>query len=632
MDEAALRPVPPVDWTDPVLGRSIVASIHAAYVGLFLATGRVFDAGQRARALLRAVEADDCAGRAIAATAHLGVLAASGDLHLAEEQWRNVCDLSRQARAPLLRVRAALVWIDAMARAGRARDAQRLLDAQGRMIRVTPPQLRSAIEHRLSRLTGAVSDAIAPPSHPTVSGDAAATLVHLVHAEDEDSSAVRALIARLARDLSASRVEVLSAAAGPVSVVAGVGAGLPTELGGRILEAGISITSARDGRGCEMGVPMRWSSRLVGALVCRWPMDRQPPPQALDVLALGAAIGAPRVDGLVSRARETAMASTAVPELIGASAAIAEVRRSIERAARAPFAVLIEGESGVGKELAARAIHQLSARRERRFCDVNCAALPDELLESELFGHARGAFTGALSDKAGLIEEADGGTLFLDEVADLSPRAQAKLLRVIQQQEIRRVGETFARKVDVRLVTAANRDMRREATERRFRADLLYRLDVIHVWIPPLRDRPEDIPILAQHFWRTAAERVGSMATLTSDVIAALARHPWPGNVRELQNVMSALAVAAPSRGRIRSSLLPPVIAAAAVPDCMTLCEARVEFERRFIEAALARAGGSRTRAAQALGVSRQGLLKTMARLRIAARADREPCDERSGA
>ena len=141
-----------------------------------------------------------------------------------------------------------------------------------------------------------------------------------------------------------------------------------------------------------------------------------------------------------SVARDVAVASTSIPELVGSSQAIDEVRRAVTRAAAAPFAVLIEGESGVGKELVARAIHCLSPRRERRFCDVNCAALPDELLESELFGHARGAFTGAITERAGLVEDADGGTLFLDEVADLSPRAQAKLLRVLQQQEVRRVG------------------------------------------------------------------------------------------------------------------------------------------------------------------------------------------------
>jgi transcriptional regulator with GAF, ATPase, and Fis domain len=279
----------------------------------------------------------------------------------------------------------------------------------------------------------------------------------------------------------------------------------------------------------------------------------------------------------------------------------------------------LEGESGVGKELVARAIHCLSPRRERRFCDLNCAALPDELLESELFGHARGAFTGAITERAGLVEEADGGTLFLDEVVDLSPRAQAKLLRVLQQQEVRRVGESFSRKVDVRIVSAVNRDLRAESAAGRFRQDLLYRLDVIRIRVPPLRERPEDIPLLAQHFWRIVAPRVGTRAVLAHSTVTALARYSWPGNVRELQNVMSALAVAAPGYGQVRASLLPQVVTGAPVIQATRLADARLEFDRRFIEMALARAAGKRARAARELGLSRQGLLKMMARLGVAA-------------
>jgi two-component system response regulator HydG len=294
----------------------------------------------------------------------------------------------------------------------------------------------------------------------------------------------------------------------------------------------------------------------------------------------------------------------------------------VTRAASAPFAVLIEGESGVGKELVARAIHCLSPRRERRFCDLNCAALPDELLESELFGHARGAFTGAITERAGLVEDADGGTLFLDEVADLSPRAQAKLLRVLQQQEVRRVGESFSRKVDVRIVSAVNRDMRAEAAAGRFRQDLLYRLDVIRVRVPPLRERPEDIPSLAHHFWKMVASRVGTRASLARGTITALSRYSWPGNVRELQNVMSALAVAAPAQGQVRPALLPQVISGAPAAGATTLADARAQFERRFIEIALARAAGKRARAARELGLSRQGLLKMLVRLGLTDRAE----------
>jgi transcriptional regulator with PAS, ATPase and Fis domain len=248
---------------------------------------------------------------------------------------------------------------------------------------------------------------------------------------------------------------------------------------------------------------------------------------------------------------------------------------------------------------------------------VNCAALPDELLESELFGHTRGAFSGAVVDRAGLFEEADGGTLLLDEVADLSSRAQAKLLRAVQQQEVRRVGESFSRKIDVRVVAAANRDMRAEAAAGRFRQDLLYRLDVVRIHIPPLRERPVDIPVLAEHCWNAATARTGSKARLSPATLAELSRYQWPGNVRELQNVIASLVVAAPHRGWVRPSLLPPVIGLATTVSSGRLAEAREQFERRFVELALARAGGNRARAARSLGLSRQGLMKTLVRLRL---------------
>ncbi len=243
--------------------------------------------------------------------------------------------------------------------------------------------------------------------------------------------------------------------------------------------------------------------------------------------------------------------------------------------------------------------------------------IPEDLLDSELFGHARGAFTGAVADRPGLFEDANGGTLFLDEVADLSPRGQAKLLRVLQQHEVRRVGETFGRTVDVRIVAAANRDMRTEASAGRFRQDLLYRLDVIRIHVPPLRDRPEDVALLAEHFWRDASARVGSAARLTHGVLTELTRYHWPGNVRELQNVVAALAVAAPSRGRVRPGLLPAVVTGATSVTALRLDEARTQFERRCVEVALARAGGNRSKAAAQLGLSRQGLLKMIVRLGI---------------
>ena len=268
---------------------------------------------------------------------------------------------------------------------------------------------------------------------------------------------------------------------------------------------------------------------------------------------------------------------------------------------------MLEGESGVGKELAARAIHQLSARRERGFCDINCAALPDDLLDSELFGHARGAFTGAVVERPGLFESAAGGTVFLDEVADLSLRAQAKLLRVLQQQEVRRLGETFTRRIDVRLVTAANRDLVDEAAAGRFRSDLLYRLDVIRIRIPPLRERPEDVVPTRPALLAGGGPRVGTTASLSHGVLSSLSRYQWQGNVRELQNVMAALAVAAPSRGQVRPHLLSAAITGATAVTSARLGEARAQFEKRFLESALARNSGNRSRAAKELGLSGRG-------------------------
>ena len=295
------------------------------------------------------------------------------------------------------------------------------------------------------------------------------------------------------------------------------------------------------------------------------------------------------------------------------------VRTAIERAAPSPFPVLIEGESGAGKELVARAIHARSTRRTRGFAALNCAALSDDLVEAELFGHARGAFTGAIAERAGLFEEADGGTLFLDEVGELSARAQAKLLRVLQEGEIRRIGETRPRRVDARIVAATNRSLEEDARTGRFRTDLRFRLDVIRIDVPPLRGRPEDIAELARYFWARVTERIGSRAVLGADALGALARHDWPGNVRELQNVLAAMAVSAPRHGALGSGALPAGIGQRS-SDGLTLDEARRRFDQGYIRAALARAGGSRTRAATDLGLTRQGLAKLIERLGIAAR------------
>ena len=312
-----------------------------------------------------------------------------------------------------------------------------------------------------------------------------------------------------------------------------------------------------------------------------------------------------------SRGRRT---PTRSGELLGVTPAMAALRQSVARAAAAPFAVLIDGESGSGKELVARAIHRGSGRRQKPFCTLNCAALPDDLVEAELFGHARGAFTGAIADRAGVFEEAHGGTLFLDEIGELTTRAQAKVLRVIQEGELRRVGE------NVRGGSTSGScrrpiGLRQEVEAGRFPLDLLYRLDVVHT-VPATR-AAGGCAVLAEHLWRDATLRVGSRATLGTAAMAALTRSDWPGNVRELQNVLAALAVRTPRRGVVPASALPSCFGEGAPGEQWSLDEARRTFEHRFVRAALVRTGGHRGRAAAELGVTRQGLAKLMARLGI---------------
>jgi len=305
--------------------------------------------------------------------------------------------------------------------------------------------------------------------------------------------------------------------------------------------------------------------------------------------------------------------------LIGDSVVMRDVRAQIALAARAPFPVLVRGESGCGKELAARAIHALGQRRHRHCAAINCAALPDDLIESELFGHVRGAFTGAANDRTGLFDEADGGTLFLDEVGELGGRAQAKLLRVLQDGEVRRVGENHPRRVDVRVIAATNVSLEDAVRRGVFRADLFYRLDVVRVRMPALRERRDDIPMLARHLWQDCAARVGCRARLDDRVLDVLARHDWPGNVRQLQNTLAALAVRGPTRGRVTVDDLPSDVRCPGTPPtCLTrtgLDAARREFESTYVRDALSRAGGRPSQAARDLGLTRQGLSKLVRRL-----------------
>ncbi|MGQ9371449.1 sigma 54-interacting transcriptional regulator [Azospirillum sp. ST 5-10] len=266
--------------------------------------------------------------------------------------------------------------------------------------------------------------------------------------------------------------------------------------------------------------------------------------------------------------------------IIGRSAAVQKILQQVELVGPTDASVLITGESGTGKELVARAIHEASRRSGRPLIRVNCAAIPRELFESEFFGHARGAFTGALRDRVGRFELADGGTLFLDEVGEIPLDLQGKLLRVLQDSQFERVGDERTRKVDVRIVAATNRDLRAEVERGRFRRDLYFRLDVFPIETPALRERPEDIPLLAAHFLRDAARKGGAGAlTLTEGDVRKLLAYPWPGNVRELQNVMERAAILAQS-GRIALDLPEPGAEAAPAPEPSGAALLAIETER----------------------------------------------------
>lgn len=310
--------------------------------------------------------------------------------------------------------------------------------------------------------------------------------------------------------------------------------------------------------------------------------------------------------------------------LIGGSAAMRAVYGVIRRAGPTDATVLITGESGTGKELVARALHQSSRRRARPFVALNCSALPGELVESEMFGHARGAFTGADRERQGLFEAASGGTLFLDEIGDLAAPAQAKLLRALEERAITRVGETRPREVDARVVAATNRSLERMIEQGAFRDDLLYRLRVISVEIPPLRDRREDIPAIAIHLVRELADRHGRrIESIGADARQALLAHDWPGNVRELRNALEravALAdgtelTAADLPGTVTGSdaaLRPADAALAGLPYDEARDRARLAFDRAFLGATLERHDGNISRAAEALGLHRQSLQRLL--------------------
>jgi len=310
--------------------------------------------------------------------------------------------------------------------------------------------------------------------------------------------------------------------------------------------------------------------------------------------------------------------------LVGRSAPMRELLTRIVRVAPTDVTVLVTGESGTGKELIARAIHANSRRAARPFVPVNCAAIPESLLESELFGHVKGAFTGAVKLRRGLFEDASGGTFFFDEIGETTPAFQAKLLRVIQEHEIRRVGDNASIPVDVRVIAASNQDLTKAIAEKRFREDLYYRLNVVPLTAPALRERTEDIPLLAQHFLDRFNQRNGTQRTLTQGALRKLSGHDFPGNVRELENAVEQAA--ALSRGdEMGAEDLFLAAKGAQGRAQRTLAEEVDAAERRAIEASLTRNDGQLDRVARELEVSATTLWRKMKRLGLRREATEPP-------
>jgi two-component system response regulator HydG len=551
-----------------------------------------------------------------------------GDIDALRIHVTNGLAAARAAHLPLQAIKLRLAHIEGLIRADRRAHARAAARHLGHIrSSAIPPLLKSRIDDVLNGLNKSPSVHESPARfHVTPLSsiandvqdlDGLRDLLATSHQLEDETEALTRAATAIRRHTHAVGVAIVGGHTSAPRLFASSGVAGET-IARRSIDIGQPIRPERAGSWIESAVPIHYLGRIVGAVAMRWHVEGpESTERALAFGAAAAAVCAPLVFVLIERQSAPVPQEMAF-DLVGVSRAIEEVKRAIVRAANAPFTVLLEGESGSGKELVARAIHRAGCRRERRFCAFNCAAMPEDLVDAELFGHAKGAFTGAAGERLGLFESADGGTVFLDEVGELSARAQAKVLRVLQEGEIRRIGENFTRPFDARLVAATNRVLRAEVDAGRFRQDLLYRLDVIRISVPPLRERVEDIPLLAARFWRQAAERIGSKAVLGQNAVCALARYDWPGNVRELQNVLTALVVAVPPRGVVSASELPAAIARAAqLSSHESLESARLKFEERFVRAALARAAGHRGQTAAALGLSRQGLAKLMQRLHL---------------
>jgi two-component system response regulator AtoC len=321
----------------------------------------------------------------------------------------------------------------------------------------------------------------------------------------------------------------------------------------------------------------------------------------------------------VARLRHQVAAEKKYPDIVGTSSAMVGAIELSAKVAPHPSTVLVTGESGTGKELFARLIHTSSPRSRAPFIPVNCGAIPENLLESELFGHKKGAFTGADSDRVGLFEEASAGTLFLDEIGELPSQLQVKLLRALQEGEIRRVGESTSRDVDVRVIAATARDLESEVKEEKFRSDLFYRINVLNIHLPPLRHRTEDIPALVRHFVSHYNDKLGLQITsFASSAMKSMLAYPWPGNVRELQNVVER-AMVLTEGSEIEPDQLPPNVRdpqgetlpmLESLPaDELSIKKHSAQLEKRLISRALELTGGNRTRAAEQLELSYRALL-----------------------
>jgi transcriptional regulator with GAF, ATPase, and Fis domain len=312
--------------------------------------------------------------------------------------------------------------------------------------------------------------------------------------------------------------------------------------------------------------------------------------------------------------------------MLGKSVAIRRVFALLERVAPTDATLLIEGETGTGKELVAEGIHEASPRAAGPFIIFDCSAVSATLMESELFGHVRGSFTGALTDRTGAFEEADGGTLFLDEIGELPIELQPKLLRALESREIRRVGSNRPRRVDVRIVAATNRSLSREMERGEFREDLYYRLAVISVQLPPLRERTDDIPLLVRHFERERSSRSGSTEIIPEATIQALMGQSWPGNVRELRNAVDRILSLGSAALRDEQDGVPPALPSVDVSLCVPLLVGRERlidaYERGYLQEALKQACGNVCRAAELAGVGRRFVQKAMKRHGLRSRAE----------